>query len=420
MEFKQILSLLKESGQMQVLNFLPQLTQQQKSHLLTEISSLDLQLINRLCRTVLKDPGNSQQNQAIQPAAAVDINSFSKVEKNRILKSGYHTLKNGQVAVFLVAGGQGTRLGFKGPKGTAGIGLPSGKSLFELQAQRLKALSNKIGRDIHWYIMTSPSNHQETVTFFQEHHFFGLPPSSLMFFSQESLPAVDSQGKIILAEPWKLSLSPNGNGGCFSALVKSGALEDMEKRGVKYVFFYGVDNALIKIADPFFVGWAAEEEAQVACKAVAKASPEEKVGVLVQKEGRPAVIEYSEIPPGLLHQKTDAGNLVFNTGNIGIHLFHLDFLKQHGAGSLPYHRAHKKIKTVDSSGQPVSPSKPNGYKFEQFMFDIFPQARTMSVLMVNRNQEFAPVKNAEGADSPQSAKDLLLALHEKTRDATLI
>ena len=274
-------------------------------------------------------------------------------------------------------------------------------------------LSRQAGKAIPWYIMTSEENHAETTAFFRDRRHFGLPERDIIFFKQAQLPLVDGEGRILLAAKDRLSLGPNGNGGCFLALKESGALDDMKRRGVEHVFFYSVDNALVKVCDPHFIGFAMASGLPAASKAVVKAGPGEKVGVLCTRGGRPAVIEYSEMTPEMLEARDASGRLRFESANIAIHLFSRDFLERGAGAALPYHVAHKRIAHLGPDGTLVTPTSPNAWKFELFMFDLFPLAEGMAGLLVEREEEFAPVKNRDGVDSPASARELLLGLHRR-------
>jgi UDP-N-acetylglucosamine/UDP-N-acetylgalactosamine diphosphorylase len=407
--------LTEKYGQSQLLQFYKQLAPARQANLLDEILSLDFELIDSLYQKLVNNP-IQQINEArlapLTPRQTCDLQS-----RRQYQDLGLNLIRTGKVAAVLVAGGQGTRLGHSGPKGTFKLGLPSQKSLFQLQAERLLNLARRTGRMIPWYIMTSAENHWETTKFFQIHSDFGYPSPDLFFFQQEQLPVIDAAGKILLAAPDQISLGPNGNGGCFLALEKSGALADMERRGVDWVFLYGIDNALVRICDPGFIGFTAANQFPSASKVVAKAAPQESVGVLCYRNGRPAIIEYTEMPPELTGQRDRAGNLLYGNANIVTHLFHRDFLAQNAGSNLPYHVAHKKVATIDASGNPVKPEQPNAYKFELFMFDIFPLLDDMAALQVKREEEFAPVKNKAGNDSPETARQLLYQLHRHWLEA---
>jgi len=261
--------------------------------------------------------------------------------------------------------------------------------------------------------MTSLDNHRETTKFFEHNSFWGYSREHVFFFTQGLMPVMDEQGKLLLSGKDSINMGPNGNGGCFLALQHSKGLEDMEKRGVQWVFLYGVDNALVKVADPFFLGFAEQSGAESASKVVAKKDPDEKVGVICYKNKKPAVVEYTEFSEGLALLRDQEGRLLYNNGNIANHLFQLSFLRKCAGKELPYHAAHKKIAFIDNKGNHIMPDSPNAYKFELFLFDVFTNLRDMAVLRVNREAEFAPVKNKTGEDSPQTAVRLISKLHKQ-------
>ena len=381
--------------------------------LVEQILSVDFGQIAALHRDLVKNQGGSSAPETIEPLRAKAWEDFPLEARAVLANQGMRALREGKVAAFLVAGGQGTRLGHNGPKGVFDIGLPSRKSLFQLQAERILRLSRQAGKTIPWYIMTSEENHAETTGFFKERRFFGLSERDVFFFKQGEMPVVDADGKILLASKGRLSMGPNGNGGCFLALAMSGALEDMKRRGIEQVFFYSVDNALVRVCDPHFVGFAIQQGTPASSKAVVKVQPEEKVGVLCLRDGKPSVIEYSEMTEEMIYSKTADGRYLYDSANVAMHLFTRAFLEAHAGASLPFHLAHKKIAYVAPSGETVTPAAPNAYKFELFMFDLFPMAGSMAGLLVRRDEEFAPVKNKDGVDSPSSARALLLELHHK-------
>ncbi len=405
--YESAFELLKPQGQEHLLRFWDELNADERTSLLADIETLDLALIHKVFQEQVLNPVIIGEKETVEPLRGTQISMEGRAELG---KAGLELLRAGKAAAFLVAGGQGTRLGHDGPKGVFDISLPSHKSLFQLQAERLHRLGRLCGQPLPWYVMTSNENHGPTKSFFKANDFFGLNEYDVMFFSQAELPLVDADGKILLAEKSKLSLGPNGNGGCFPALKHSGALEHMRKRGVEWVFTYSVDNALVKVCDPVFLGFAAASGLPAASKAVAKAYPEERVGVFCLRDGRPSVIEYSEMTPEMCAAQ-DAGGLLYGSANIAVHLFAVDFLEANATASLPYHAAHKKIPHVNAAGELVTPEAPNAYKFELFMFDLFPRAPGMAVLDVARAEEFAPVKNKDGQDSPASARSMIVELH---------
>ncbi|MEO7424092.1 MAG: UDPGP type 1 family protein [Fibrobacteria bacterium] len=402
-----------QHGQEHLFQFYADLDPAGQDALVAQILSVDFAQLAALHRDLVQAPASSASPERIEPLQAKPWEDFSLSERASLANMGMRALREGKVAAFLVAGGQGTRLGHNGPKGIFDIGLPSRKSLFQLQAERILRLSRQAGKSIPWYIMTSEENHEETTGFFRQRRFFGLSERDVFFFKQGEMPVVDADGKVLLASKGRLSMGPNGNGGCFLALAASGALEDMKKRGIEHVFFYSVDNALVRVCDPRFVGFAIHMGMPAASKAVIKAQPEEKVGVLCLRNGKPSVIEYSEMTEEMIYSKTAEGRFLYDSANIAMHLFTRAFLESHAGASLPFHLAHKKIAYVAPSGETVTPTAPNACKFELFMFDLFPMAGSMAGLLVSREEEFAPVKNRDGVDSPASARNLLLELHHK-------
>ncbi len=412
-KLKQALDAAARYGQEHLFKFHDELDSAGQEALVEQVMSVDFAQIETLHRDLVRNHSASAARESIEPLRARAWEDFSLSERAALANQGMRILREGKVAAFLVAGGQGTRLGHNGPKGVFDIGLPSRKSLFQLQAERILRLSRQAGKTIPWYIMTSRENHAETTGFFKERRFFGLSERDIFFFKQGEMPVVDADGKILLASKGRLSMGPNGNGGCFLALAKSGALEDMKRRGIEHVFFYSVDNALVRVCDPRFVGFAAQMGMPAASKAVVKVQPEEKVGVLCLRNGKPSVIEYSEMTEEMIYSKTADGRYLYDSANIAMHIFTRAFLESHAGASLPFHLAHKKIAYTSPSGETVTPTLPNAYKFELFMFDLFPMAGAMAGLLVSREEEFAPVKNKDGVDSPASARNLLLELHHK-------
>jgi UDP-N-acetylglucosamine/UDP-N-acetylgalactosamine diphosphorylase len=350
-------------------------------------------------------------------------------ERDRLTQIGYDEICAGRVAVLLLAGGQGTRLGCNDPKGMYDVGLLSHKSLFQIQAERLllvqRLAASACGIADHsrvtipWYIMTSFVTDTPTQQYFSENGYFGLKPSQLYFFNQDLFPCVQENGLILMQSKSEISIAPNGNGGLWSALYSSGALSDMEKRGVEIVASYGVDNVLAKVADPLFIGFTKDRGTPIACKAVSKTTPDERVGVLCLKDNKPSVIEYSEISPEQAHEIDPAtGTLRFNAAHIIMNNFTVDFIKKvvHPDSSLlsklPYHIAKKKIPCIDENG---SPTEIMGWKFELFVFDVFEFASELCAMEVIRSDEFSPLKNSveSRTDNPITCRQHLSLLHQK-------
>jgi UDP-N-acetylglucosamine/UDP-N-acetylgalactosamine diphosphorylase len=415
MTHSEALSLLSRHGQSHLLRFWDELGASQRASLLSDIASIDFDLVAKLHRDLVLNPAHAAAGTtggASETLAPLRGQAPPPEARAAHRRAGLDALARGTCAAFLVAGGQGTRLGHDGPKGVFDIGLPSGKSLFQLQAERLLRLGRLCGKPVPWYIMTSRENHAATTEFFAAHKHFGLAAGQVFFFPQAEFPLTDADGRVLLADKGRVSLGPNGNGGCFPALEQSGALADMRRRGVEWLFLYSVDNALVRVCDPGFLGFAMASGLPAASKAVPKAAPEERVGVFCLRDGQPSVLEYSEMSAEQASVR-DSEGLLFGSANIAVHLFRRDFLEAHANAALPWHVAHKKVPHVDGDGKPVSPAAPNAYKFELFMFDLFPRAPGMAVLDVARAEEFAPVKNRDGADSPATARALILGLHRR-------
>jgi UDP-N-acetylglucosamine/UDP-N-acetylgalactosamine diphosphorylase len=372
-------------------------------------------------------------------ATTTDAQISSTAEGTKILNShhqrvGLRAIAQGHVAALVLAGGQGTRLGFDGPKGLYDIGLPSHRSLFELIALRLKKLSqlastciNNCGdgsgsssreQSVPFYIMTSPLNHEETFLYFQSKDNFGLGEENVFFFRQGMLPCLTEEGKIILEGAGRVAMAPDGNGGIYPSLQASGALQNMLDRGIRYLHVFSIDNALVKPADPVFVGYCIDQKADCGNKVVWKSNPHEKVGVIAERNGRPCIVEYSEISKEMAEQTDADGRLVYGAGNICNHFYTVTFLRDTilpNMGNL-YHVAHKKIPYYDAAlDKTVTPESNNGIKLETFIFDVFPLAQNMAVMDVEREEEFAPVKNEPGShcDSPDTARTMMSELAKR-------
>ncbi|CAO3597978.1 unnamed protein product [Absidia cylindrospora] len=338
---------------------------------------------------------------------------------------GLSLIAKNQVAVILMAGGQGTRLGSSAPKGCYDIDLPSKKSLFQLQAERILrlqevaqqyALPQHPNIVIPWYIMTSGPTNQPTVDFFKKHNFFGLDEKNITFFEQGTLPCLTMDGKIILEGKGKVAIAPDGNGGIYAAVQNKGVIEDMKRRGILYSHCYCVDNCLARVADPVFIGYCVSKQTDCGVKVVRKTQPDEPVGVVCRRGGRYGVVEYSEISQELSERRDQDGSLTLRAANIANHFFSTAFLDRvpEFAGELEYHIAKKKIKHVDlATGQQIVPTTNSGMKLECFVFDIFPFAKQFSVLEVDRKEEFSPLKNAPGSgvDCPETSRRDIIAQH---------
>ena len=327
---------------------------------------------------------------------------------------GKKAIKSGKLAAVTMAGGQGTRLGHKGPKGTFDIGLDSHKSLFELLCDYLKSESKKYGVDIPWFIMTSRENNHDTVEFFKKNKYFGYE-KNIYFFIQGQLPMIDTEGKILIGEDGLIKEAADGHGGVYESLVKSGMVNKMKELGVEWVFIGGVDNCLVKMVDPVLMGIAIDKHVTAAGKSVVKANPHEKVGAFCKKNGRPSVVEYSEITDEMAEARDKNGELLYGESHILCNLFNISAIERMGSQPLPYHSAFKKATYIDKDGNKVVPDSPNAFKFEAFLFDAFGEVDDMAILRVKREEEFAPVKNADsaGVDCPSTARELYNNFYKK-------
>lgn len=402
----------QQAGQGQVFAFFGQLSPDAQKSLLAEAAEIDLQEIARLSRTLLAPGATSGVDLAglapapyeRRPEHGGDAAAWAKAKA-----AGEAALRAGRVAAFTVAGGQGTRLGYDGPKGTFRVTPVRQKPLFQVFAEKILAAGRRYGRPLHWFIMTSHANHAATEAFFAENAWFGLDRSRVHFFRQGRMPAVDFAGKILLETPGSIALSPDGHGGSLRALERSGALDLMQREGVDTLSYFQIDNPLVRCIDPAFIGWHVLGRSGMSSKMVPKAYPEEKVGVFCVQGGKTVVVEYSDLPMALQREVNASGRLRFLAGSIAIHVLDREFVRKMAAGgdgvTMPFHRADKKIPTVDAAGAPVKPAKPNGVKFEMFVFDALPFAPNPVVIETLRADDFSPVKNAEGLDSPKTCRD---------------
>ena len=335
------------------------------------------------------------------PAHGGDAAAWARAEA-----AGHEALRAGRIAAFTVAGGQGTRLGFDGPKGTFPVTPVRRAPLFQVFAEKVLAAGSRAGRPLHWFIMTSHQNHAATEAFFAERRWFGLDRGRVHFLRQGRMPAVDFAGRILLESPDAIALSPDGHGGSLRALDRSGALDLMRAEGVDTISYFQVDNPLVRAIDPAFLGWHRLAGSEMSSKMVPKTDPAEKVGLFCRRDGRLGVAEYSDLPADLQREREADGRLRFRAANIALHVLDREFVRRMASeGGLPFHRADKKIPTVDAAGKPVQPDKPNGVKFELFVFDALPFARNPLLLETARADDFSPVKNSTGADSPQTVRD---------------
>lgn len=375
-------------------------SQSEQCHLARQLAAIDLPLLRQLY-----DARNCCNRvppvESIQPVPIVQLSAQSREAWQR----GTDALLQGQVAVLVVAGGQGTRLGFHHPKGAFPISPVVNKSLFQIHAEKVLALRRWYGCTIPLLVMTSHVTDADTRSFFDDHQNFGLPADEIWFFQQGAMPAVDlARGKLLLEAPGSICTCPNGHGGALRALAESALLPRLSRRGIRLLFYFQVDNPLVKIADPAFLGHHLAINAEVSSKSLGKREPAEKLGHLAAVDGCCTILEYSELSEDLLRRRDEQGRLWLRAGNPAIHIFSVSFLERviQAAVQLPFHAARKKVPHLDGAGRLVNPEQENALKFETFIFDLLPLAERWTVVEADRHEEFAPLKNATGADSPQA------------------
>ncbi|MCK4657943.1 MAG: UDPGP type 1 family protein [Phycisphaerae bacterium] len=402
---------MKRRNQEHLFTFWDELNAEQQAQLLEDIARIDLDTLERLIPTHVKSSPATAVGSVPEPADAWPARPKPSQETKyaEALALGQKLIAEGKVATMVVAGGQGTRLGFDRPKGEFAISPVMNKPLFRLFAEAVLATGERYGRPTPWYVMTGPTTDQPTREYFAKQDYFGLPPEDVFFFCQGVMPAVDHAGRILLDQKHRVALSPNGHGGCLLALSTSGALDDMRRRGIEVVSYFQVDNPLASPVDPLFMGLHALTEAQMSAIAVPKADDLERVGNFARVDGRLCVIEYTYLPDELAHARNPDGSRRFDDGSIAVHAFSRTFLESltcgEGSIALPWHRAVKKVPFVDiGSARRIVPEQPNAVKLELFVFDALPVADRAMLLRQDRGECFSPVKNAEGVDSPATAR----------------
>ncbi|KAL9089235.1 MAG: hypothetical protein Q9165_005803 [Trypethelium subeluteriae] len=435
-ELKDLQSKYDSADQSHVFAFWDALSSADKGILFQQLSSIDPKHINEITKRALSPAPSHEGADKLDPLPDSATSSVIDSKEDDLAdwyKSGLNLIAQNKVGVVLMAGGQGTRLGSSAPKGCFDIGLPSHKSLFQLQAERIlstQALAakhaGKKGEEadviVPWYVMTSGPTRGPTEQFFEENNFFGLKKENVVLFEQGTLPCISNDQKIILESKGKVAVAPDGNGGLYQALITSSIVHDMSKRGIQHVHAYCVDNCLVKVADPAFIGFSASKDVDIATKVVRKRNAKESVGLIMQRNGRPDVVEYSEIDPKMAEAKDekDSSLLRFRAANIVNHYYSFRFLESipQWAHKLPHHVARKKIPYTDiESGEFHKPDKPNGIKMEQFVFDCFPflEMDKFACMEVKREDEFSPLKNARGTgeDDPDTSKRDILQQGKK-------
>jgi UDP-N-acetylglucosamine/UDP-N-acetylgalactosamine diphosphorylase len=411
-DFEALRSHFAEFGQDHVFRHWERLDGAGRKRLLAQAARIDLEALQR-AHARLSGPAGAEKLQ-LEPVAVERLPEHGgdpeKAEAAR--QRGEDMLAAGRVAALVVAGGQGTRLGFDGPKGAFPIGPVSDRTLFEIQAQKVRGLRRRYGRALPWCVMTSAATDAETREFFRKAEFFGVPEGDVLFFRQGMVPSMDFEGRLFLAAPDRIFENPDGHGGSLTALLDSGVLDDLEDRGIDTIFYYQVDNPLVRMCDPVYLGFHEGAGAEISCKVVRKTDPPEKVGIVARANGRIGIVEYTELSDENRFARDADGELVYWAGNIAIHLLSTAFARRVALDAerlLPFHASEKKIPHIDEEGRPVTPEQPNGRKLERFVFDALPAAKEVCVVETDRAVEFAPLKNAEGSSSPETARRGLVA-----------
>ena len=402
---KLALEKLKKFNQVHIIKWMDKLNDDEKNELIDQVSTLNIEevvnLYNNLSKTF--EIGSKK----IEKISAIDIDKLDDSQFSDYKNTGIEIIKNGQYAVITMAGGQGTRLGHPGPKGTFKVALNNGeKYLFQIIVESLQKANERYNVTIPWYIMTSEENNDQTLAFLEEHSFFGYPKEKVKLFKQGKAPLISTEGKLLIGKDKLIKEASDGNGSIYKSLAQNGIIEEMKKDNIKWIFVGGVDNILLKIVDPLLLGVTVKEGNMIASKSVIKNNPKERAGVFCKIDGKPGIIEYSELPENMAEETDEHGDLVYGDVNILSHLYNIKALEELSSKTLPYHIAEKKSAYLDEDGNYVEPDYKNVCKFESFIFDAFSYYNDMSILRVKRNEEFAPIKNAEGNDSPETAVKL--------------
>jgi len=410
---------LRRHGQEHLLAFWDELSSGEQASLAAEIREVDFETIAALYRNRHAAHDVHELLERAGPPQAMRLDaSHNRFTADAARRRAAQALSAGQVGVVLVAGGQGTRLGFPHPKGLFPIGPVSGHSLFQIHLEKILATSRRYGAPVPLFVMTSHATHDATAAFLAEHARFGLPEEDVRLFCQGAMPAVDEQtGKLLLADRGHLATSPDGHGGMLAALVRSGSLDEMQRRGLRHLFYFQVDNPLVDVCGLEFLGYHLLAGSEMSSQAIAKRDPLERVGNVVEVDGRLHVVEYSDLPEPMARRRNADGSLVIWAGSIAVHVIDVALLARMAEqpGALPFHLARKKVPHLDEQGRLVHPTTPNAIKFERFIFDLLPSARDAIVVEVDPARAFAPLKNASGAacDTPESVRAQLVAEHAR-------
>ncbi len=405
--------LLKKNNQSHLLKYIEMASESDKKKLIGQVEKIDFEQINELYEISKKDNKKIMKSYIIEHTKFTDKYKMPEDKFEELNSLGEEIIRKGQYAVVTMAGGQGTRLGHNGPKGTFLLNVsPKPKYLFEIIADGLNKANKKYNTVLNWYIMTSVENNESTVNFFEEHNFFGYPKENIMFFKQGSLPLLSEEGKLFVDEEFNIKFAADGNGCIYKSMKNEGILDDMKKKGIKWVFIGAVDNALLNMSDTCLLGLAISENNEIASKSVVKINPQEKVGVFCKKNSAPAVIEYTELPLGMAEETDEEGELLFGESHIMCNLYSIGALEKISEQELPYHSANKKASYMKEDGTIFKAEIPNAYKYEAFIFDGFNYFDNISILRGRREEDFAPIKNATEVDCPETAIKLYNDFHK--------
>lgn len=406
-EFLEMKEKLEKYGQSHLLEFYDELYDHERVKLLSQLRSIDFEKVNKLYESLKKI--DIPTDEIVEPMDYTIKRELPIIEKRALENIGTGILKENTYAVLTMAGGQGTRLGHKGPKGTFELNLfPKKVSLFEILADKIKRANKRYKIEIPWFIMTSETNNQETIEFFKAKNFFGLNKYKIYFFVQDKLPLVfKDNGKILLSETYQVNEASNGNGDLFEALYHHKLIDQMKLAGIKWVFVSGIDNILVKIADPIFLGLTIKNNCEIAAKTIFKQDPYSRDWVFCKKNGKPAMLGYERITEEITNS-FENGKSLYREVNILCHLFSVDAIEKIAHLELPYHRATKKNTFINDEGMKIVPSEPNSYKFEKFIFDAFRFFDDITLLRVEEEKEFAPIKDPAGVYSPEAATKLYM------------
>lgn len=391
---------LDELNQGHILKYYDTLNEEQRQELYQQVMDIDWSFLDSINKE--KDKATS----IIEPISALSIDAITK-DKNTYKTTGIKAIQDGKLCLLLLAGGQGTRLGHDKPKGCFNMGITKELSIFSLLMSHTLKVVEEAGAWIHMYIMTSDINYDDTTSFFKEHNYFGYNPDYIHFFVQELNPATDFEGKVLMNSPCSMALSPNGNGGWFSSMNRAGLLKEIFNSSIEWINVFAVDNVLQGIADPVFLGATIESGKMCGSKVVRKAFPEEKVGAICKENGKPHIIEYYELSEDMRYQTSDDGSLAYGFGVTLNYLFPISRLKETLDNKMPLHVVKKAVPYIDENGKLINPTEPNGLKFETLALDLIHEMDDCLVFEVDREKEFAPVKNKEGVDSIDTARALL-------------